>query len=354
MLKQYYIYVGFQGIKKATRSWPGGLVQFSVICRDSHPEQNYIIMEKVLPGRSGKAASQMFIMRLHDWGNLKKLIDGAEGESLGKEAKWPASTSQFSQEQLEQLASSSDAIEKILQSPKIIELSDASFEALNKIGDRIYELKHDRIEQILRSISKSSADSVDQVGTLLEAITLEQMSTLASLIYQKIKVLDLLEKLTTDKTVSERAVHKLIEANSWILGKSYEILSSDRTLKTYLDEHAPKDPITKRRPDLIVKAVPNTKDLVIVELKAPGVKLSAENIGQVLTYKAVIEQNKPNVGKIDCYLYGYEKGLSFTKSNDATIMTFSELIALRRAEYSEYLKITESDITDGFVEAQGI
>lgn len=332
----------FKVSKRATRSWPGGLVQFSVICRDEHPEQNYIIMEKVLPGRSGKSANQMFIMRLHDWANLKKLIDGVEDEALGGEAKWPASTGKFSQQQLDQLAASSDAIEKILQSPKITELSDASFEALNKIGDRIYELKHDRIDQILQSISKSTANSVDQVGTLLEAISLDQMSTLASLIYQKIKVLDLLESLTTDKTVNERAVHKLIEANPWLLGKSYEILSSDKSLKTYLDENAPEDPITKKRPDLIVKAVPNTSDLVIVELKAPGVKLAAENVGQVLTYKAVIEQNKPNVGKIDCYIYGYEKGPNFTLSNDATIMTFSELTALRRAEYSEYLKITES------------
>lgn len=333
----------FKVSKRATRSWPGGVVQFSVICRDEHPEQNYIIMEKVLPGRSGKSANQMFIMRLHDWSNLKKLIDGADEEALGKTAKWPASTSQFSQQQLNELAANSDAIEKILQSPKITELTDASFEALNKIGDRIYELKHERIDQILKSIANSSSDSIDQVGTLLNAISLEQMSTLASLIYQKIKVLDLLERLTTDKTVNERAVHKLMEANPWLLGKSYEILSSDNSLKTFLDENAPKDAITKKRPDLIVKSIPNTNDLVIVELKAPGVKLSAENIGQVLTYKAVIEKNKPNVGKIDCYLYGYEKGLNFTQSKDATIMTFSELIAQRRAEYNEYLKITEAE-----------
>lgn len=340
----------FKVTKRATRSWPGGLVSFSVICRESRPEQNYIIMEKVLPGRSGKAANQFFIMRLHDWSNLKKLIDGSEGEALGQGAKWPVSTSEFSQEQLDELAANSETIDRILQSPKIAELSDASFEALNKIGDRIYELKHDRIDQILGSIAKSPAESVDQVSSLLKAITLEQMSTLASLIYQKIKVLDLLEELTTDETVKERTVHELIEANPWLLGKSYEILSSDRSLKKYLDENALEDHITKKRPDLIVKAVPNTNDLVIVELKAPGIKLTAENIGQVLTYKAVIEKNKPNVGKIDCYLYGYEKGVNFTTSNDATIMTFSELIALRRAEYSEYLKITESDPSGDLLE----
>jgi hypothetical protein len=87
--------------------------------------------------------------------------------------------------------------------------------------------------------------------------------------------------------------------------------------------------------------VPYTQDIVIIELKAPGIKLKAEHIGQVLTYKALIQRHKPNTKNIHCFVYGYEKDTTFTLSNDATIKTFSELISELRDEYKEYQKVLE-------------
>lgn len=78
--------------------------------------------------------------------------------------------------------------------------------------------------------------------------------------------------------------------------------------------------------------------MVLIELKAPGVKLKANHIGQVLTYKALILNNKPNVKNIHCFVYGYEKDTTFSMSNDAKIKKFSELIADLRAQYQEYQK----------------
>ena len=139
----------------------------------------------------------------------------------------------------------------------------------------------------------------------------------------------------------ERDVHDIFDKNPWLVGKPYEIVQSDRPLSKYMDEHAPVDPELKKRPDLILKTVPTTQDIVLVELKAPGISLKAKHVGQVLEYKALIHKNKPNVHDIHCFVFGYEKDQSFMLSKDAEIKTFSELIAELRAEYSEYTKIIE-------------
>ena len=103
----------------------------------------------------------------------------------------------------------------------------------------------------------------------------------------------------------------------------------------------PIDTETRKRPDIIAKKIPYTEDIVLIELKAPGVKLKANHIGQVLTYKALIQRNKPNVKNIHCFVYGYEKDMTFSMSNDAEIKTFSELISDLRAQYQEYQKVLE-------------
>lgn len=59
-------------------------------------------------------------------------------------------------------------------------------------------------------------------------------------------------------------------------------------------------------------------------------------------YKAIIEQNKPSAKEIHCFLYGYEKSPTFTKSKDVVIKTFSEIIAELREEYAEYSKVLET------------
>ncbi len=164
---------------------------------------------------------------------------------------------------------------------------------------------------------------------------------MASLIYQKLKIIDILEKIVSDPERLERDVHGILEQNPWILGRSYEIVQSDKPLTEYLKTNLKDDPETGKRPDLIIKVVPYREDIVIVELKAPGVKLKAMHIGQVLEYKALIERNKPNLNSIKCFIFGYEKDTTFTKSSDVEIKTFSEIISELRTEYKEYQKVLE-------------
>ncbi len=324
-------------IKKDTRQWTSGRVSFAVIGIPKHPETNYILWEKDFFGRS-KQQPQRFILHSHDWQNLKRLIDG----DLIKETKWtqPQILTEVMLQKI--ILENPDFIETILKVPNITKLSQVSLEALDRLAIRIFEIKRENIDLILKRLAESKSQELITFASLLRDLKLNQVSMLSSLVYQKLKIIDLLENLTCNKETNESKVHELFESNIWLSGKNFEIVQSDKSLSKYLDENISKEAGMKLRPDLIIKRIPYTEEIILIELKAPGIKLKADDIGQVLGYKAIIEQNKPSIKEIYCFLYGYEKSPTFTKSRDVIIKTFSELIGELREEYAEYSKVLET------------
>lgn len=324
-------------LKSDTRQWTSGRVKFSVIGWKERPEENYVLFEKNFFGKQNRP-DQRFILRNRDWNNLKRLIDG----DFQKYTEWERMVPTVDPSALTGLIDANpDLFEKVLCNPNILKLSEASLEALDRIGMKLYEVKAGRIDLIFKEISKASGEDLSRFGSLLEDLRLDQVSTMASLVYQKLKVIDLLETTCSNVKNLERDVHDIFDKNPWLIGSAYEIVQSDRPLSKYLAENGPFDPELKKRPDLILKTVPTTQDVVLVELKKPGVPLKPEHIAQILRYKGLIKNNKPNVKNISCYVFGHDKDQSFTHSKDVDMKTFSELISELRAEYREYLKIIE-------------
>ncbi|PIP62279.1 hypothetical protein COW98_04915 [Candidatus Roizmanbacteria bacterium CG22_combo_CG10-13_8_21_14_all_35_9] len=324
-------------LKSGTRQWNSGRIKFAVIGWKDKPEKNYIIFEKSFYGKT-QWPDQKFNLRYIDWNNLKKLID----EELNQDTKWEQKVAVIDQNSLSTLIQKDpDIIEKVLSNKNILKLSDASLESLDQLAVRLYEVKTEKIDLILKELARSSSADIEKFSNLLEDLRLNQVSMMASIIYQKLKVIDLLEKTCRNKEKLERDVHTIFEKHCWLVGKGYEIVQSDKPLSQYLDENLQNDPETRKRPDLIVKKIPYVDEVILIELKAPGVKLKAQHVGQVLTYKSLIEQNKPNIKEIHCFIFGYEKDKTFSLSRDVKIKTFSELISEIKEEYQEYQKVLE-------------
>lgn len=327
---------GWKVLRRDTRQWTSGRVRFAVIGLLNYPGKNYILFEKDFFGRS-RQLPQRFILHFHDWQNLKRLIDG----DLIKETKWVPSQAITEVMLKKILDENPDFLETILRVPNITKFSGVSLEALDRLAIRIFEIKRENVDLILKRLSESKDRELITFASLLKDLKLNQVSMLSSLVYQKLKIIDLLENLTSNRKISEKKVHEIFESNIWLCGKNFEIVQSDKSLNKYLDEKISKERGTQIRPDLIVKRIPYTEEIILIELKAPGIKLRADDVGQVLKYKAIIEQNKPSVKEIYCFLYGYEKSPTFTKSRDVIIKTFSELIGELRDEYAEYSKVLE-------------
>jgi hypothetical protein len=275
---------------------------------------------------------------VRDWENLKRLIEGpGEADGWGMEAGWSPVLSDH--QIVASAAKNPELIEAILASPNLGKFSGASLEALDRLATRVFEVKKENLDLIFRRLVESSTHALQSFSNLLNDLHLNEVSLLSGLVYQKLKVIDLLEDLVIDIASSESAVHGVFKNNPWLLGKGFEIVQSDRPLADYLERKIKDDPDMLKRPDLIVKRVPHSNDVLIVELKAPGIKLKADHIGQVLTYNALIKKHRPNVGAIHCFLLGYEKSDTFSESRDVQIKTFGELITQLRDEYHEYAEV---------------
>lgn len=332
-----------------TRQWTSGVVRFTVITVEGHPETAYIAFAKDVVGRPPlKGGFQRFNLRLRDWNNLKRLIE----EELAQHHGWLLDQSGL------QLVSTGDKdlfrfldgnpglLEKLLDLPNVRMLSRESFEALNRLGTKVYAVQGRHLETILEKLARASEQEFVQFASLLRDMRIGQVATLANLIRQKLQIITLFKILTSARETREAPIHELIENNVWIADKRYEIVASDETLARFLDENTKVDPELKKRPDLIVRRVPHEQRIVLIELKRPGIGLRAAHVGQILEYKALIKQYRPNVQEIDCYLFGYQKHPSFMDSADVKFRTFSELVTGLEDEYGEYLRVLEETEKD--------
>lgn len=324
-------------LKSDTRQWNSGRVHFAVIGWPGKPNDNYIVFEKNFFGKT-KNPNQKFNLKFTDWNNLKKLVDG----ELTSVTEWEKTVAVVDDNSLAELIKNDpDIFSKVLSNPNILKLSDSSFESLDRIAVKIYEIKTDKIDLILKKLAETNSTDLENFSTLLNDLRINQVSMMTTLVYQKLKIIDLLENVILSKESREKDVHQIFEKHPWLLGRAFEIVSSDRALTEYLNTNLEDDPETRVRPDIIARTIPHTDDIVIIELKRPGIKLKAKHIGQVLEYKALVQRIKPNIKNINCFVFGYEKDNTFTSSKDAEIRTFAELVSELRHEYKVYQDVLE-------------
>lgn len=323
-------------LKSDTRTWNSGRVKFAVIGWKGKPEKNYIIFEKDF--LTGQNKNQRFNLLYKDWINLKKLID----EELSINTEWATTIKSLGVKEIDSLlVEDPDLIKKILESKNIFKISETSIESLDKLILKVYDIKKEKIDLILKRLSDTNPEEIESFGTLLEDLKISQISMMATIVYQKLKVLTLLENLVISSSSKEKDIHQLFESNPWLLGQNYEILKSEKTLSDYLNINIKDDPELKKRPDIIAKIAPYSNKIVLIEFKSAQIKLKAKHVGQVLEYKSLIKNYRPNSSEIECFLFGYEKENSWVESNDVTIKTFSEIISEKRQEYECYQKVLE-------------
>jgi hypothetical protein len=289
-------------IKKVTKKWSSGFTNLAVLGDLNHPGRNYIVLQRRFAGQPGK--NQNFNLHLGDWDNLKNLIDGELDESTN----WSKvkGVSSITTDDIQKLSSSDpDLLVKVLNSENLKNLSSASFEALDRLALRVYEIKAENVDFLLKNLADAGQNELENFISVLNDLKIGQISTIAELVNKKCSMLSLLERLIAEKDTREVQIHTLLEENLWILDNNYDLLRSNKTLKDYLDVNISKDPDTGKRPDLIVKrSLQDENHIVVIELKRPSVKLKAEHLGQVLGYKGIIERHNPSA-RIDLFLIGY-------------------------------------------------
>jgi len=175
-------------VAKGTRTWTSGTVGFAVIAIEGHLHETYITLDKNLIGKPAHIAVQRFRLRLRDWNNLKQPIETELPDKHG----WVIERSGLSlvrgriSEQIGQaIAEQPELIEKLLELPNLKNLSSVSFEHLNRLALKVYQVQSKNLELVLKNLSKASPAEFVQFATLLTDLRLGQIATLANLVKQK-------------------------------------------------------------------------------------------------------------------------------------------------------------------------
>ncbi len=194
----------------------------------------------------------------------------------------------------------------------------------NKLREIIYPLidrtiSNGELDQILNSILKLNKKTITKFNELLNRTELENIIEFSDKVSLKMEELEFIEKLTyseISKHIKERkGLHKFLEKMLWIFGEEFndstKLLSDkglENNLKTLRDDimtYKPSkkedninsniDKSTKSITDLFMYSEKiidcNKREVLIVELKAPKVKISPIELAQAKRYAREIEQS---------------------------------------------------------------
>lgn len=192
----------------------------------------------------------------------------------------------------------------------------------NKLREIIYPLidrtiSNGELDEILSNVLKLNKKMTSKFSDLLEKTDLENIIEFSDKVASKIEDLEFLEKIVYSdiaKNVKERKeLHKFLERMLWVFGEEFDSstkLLSDKSLRNNLKEL--RDDTLKYRADKdhdnetkeLEKGVKSITDLfmyherildvdsrevLIVELKAPKVKISSKEIAQAMKYATQIQ-----------------------------------------------------------------
>ncbi|MDR0231378.1 MAG: ATP-binding protein [Dysgonamonadaceae bacterium] len=193
----------------------------------------------------------------------------------------------------------------------------------NKLREIIYPLidrtiSNGEFDQILRSILKLNNKMISQFSNLLERTELDDVIEFSDKVAKKMEELEFIEKIVyseISKNIKERKeLHKFLEKMLWIFGEEYNEstkLLSDKGLENNLkllrddcleykvskkdDNAADVEKPIRSITDLFMYSEkiidPKHREVLIVELKAPKVKISPKELGQVMKYASEIEKS---------------------------------------------------------------
>lgn len=174
--------------------------------------------------------------------------------------------------------------------------------------------ERENIITILDSIQKLTTDERAQLANILRRYEPSSVIRLLETVKARQEIITELKTLIYDNTrfTNERNhIQKIIEQNYWLFGEEYALVSADERLATVLNKYLNildkgnkkdvlyTDPKYKdKRPDIfisgnqdIVTSETQIQENIIVELKAPSVRLTTEVYRQIEDYMLAVNKD---------------------------------------------------------------
>lgn len=177
------------------------------------------------------------------------------------------------------------------------------------------------LQRILDEVVRLPKKKQKELAQLLDETDLSGIISAATLIADRLKFLEALRFIlfdfeAKDKLKERTQLHKILEQNTWIFGEEYNLWASDKDLTTVLKAHRERldnslvidDPVkvvnrSRGIVDLMLSRAQrrhraNDIEHLVIELKAPKVKLNAEHLTQLEDYALAVEED-PRFNRIE-------------------------------------------------------
>jgi hypothetical protein len=173
----------------------------------------------------------------------------------------------------------------------------------------------DDLQMILTEVLELPERKQKELATLLQETTLSAIITAAKTVADRLKFITALESIVFDPETKGRLkersqLHKILVENTWVFGEEYHLWASDKDLTRVLEKHralldpdividAPVEVIGKKRGivDLMLSRATRRHraddiEQLVVELKAPKVKIGANELTQAKRYAMAVSQDE--------------------------------------------------------------
>jgi hypothetical protein len=170
------------------------------------------------------------------------------------------------------------------------------------------------LQRILDEVLRLPKRKQKELAVLLDETDLSAIISAATMIADRLKFLQGLRIILFDHEAKERLkersqLHKILETNTWIFGEEFNLWASDRELTTVLKAHKERlDPelvidepvklLTRKRGivDLMLSRSQKRHraddyEHLVVELKAPKVKLTSKELTQIKDYALSVSRD---------------------------------------------------------------
>ena len=174
----------------------------------------------------------------------------------------------------------------------------------------------EELQLVITEVLNLPKKALDQLTELLKDVSLGSLISASKLVTDRLKFIAGLELLLFDsdskKTLKERSqLHKIVAENTWIFGQAYSMSVNDRSLTEVLRKHKHilsndiliDEPVTRIDGSIgivdlmLSRAIPRNREgdieHLVVELKAPKVKIGERECSQIKNYAfAVCEDER--------------------------------------------------------------
>jgi hypothetical protein len=163
------------------------------------------------------------------------------------------------------------------------------------------------LRRVLTEVLQLPQESLDELNALLDQTTLTEIISASKLIANRLDFIEALKLMVFEpelkgKLKERSQLHRILAAETWIFGEEFNLTTDDQTLTSALKQHVGllgRDDLAVTEPvldeegklrviDLLlarrVEQAQNRSEHLVVELKAPKVKVGPDEITQIKNY----------------------------------------------------------------------